>query len=104
MVVITVLYMMSYYNMKKVLLILVTVLAMINLCVQPIECGRVLLNLKEDQNMLMSSLARGGNTSPSPGRQILGSIDKRNFAGSSPRQHLLPPPPPRTQPIDTLFA
>ncbi|KAM6565188.1 hypothetical protein CsatB_025186 [Cannabis sativa] len=79
--------------MRKVMV----VLAIINLlCIVTIEGGRVLNQKGDLNNLLISSLERGGNKPPSRNPTKPASFDERNFAGSTSSKLLVhsPPPPP----------
>ncbi|KAM6565184.1 hypothetical protein CsatB_025182 [Cannabis sativa] len=87
--------------MRKVIVVLVTLVIINLLCVDSVEGGRVLNERRDLNNLLILSLQRGGNKPPSPNPTKPASFDERNFAGSTRSKllaHSLPPPPP-TAPI-----
>ncbi|KAM6565187.1 hypothetical protein CsatB_025185 [Cannabis sativa] len=73
----------------------------------PPACGRVLNQKRDLNNLLISSLQRGGNKPPSPNPTRPASFDERNFAGSTSSKLLAhsppPPPPPPIQPKSSAF-
>ena len=75
--------------LRKMLLLLATVLVLINFNIDSIEGGRVLIIKKNNLNLyLESSLQRDARPAPNP--KDPGSINQRNFAGGHTKS--VPPP------------